>query len=108
MPSKSRKLNRSEQVRILLKTSGYKPAEIAEICKCDVSLVRRLRRLARLPFDRQSLAARVAVLEVENREMWAIIRKQDERQRWVEGKLAALLSASRAGAQRLNVIRRTS
>ena len=65
----SKKPVKSDQVRHLLKTSRYAPADIAGIVGCSYQLVTASRRKLRLPGEHDTLARRVTSLEQECRDL---------------------------------------
>ena len=60
---------------MLLVTTGYSVPEVAQMCSCDSSLVRRVRRRLHNPFPAQTNDAAHAAMREEIRALKATVEK---------------------------------
>ena len=60
---------------MLLVTTGYSVPEVAQMCSCDSSLVRRVRRRLHNPFPAQTNDAAHAAMREEIRALKAAVEK---------------------------------
>ena len=71
---------------MLLVTTGYSVPEVAQMCSCDSSLVRRVRRRLHNPFPAQTNDAAHAAMREEIRALKATVEKLTAQVSYLMGK----------------------